>query len=293
VLSLEAQPYEFTFRLELTTSLEPTAAGQAEIKERPMSSKRLFRLAYHASQSKNVRFRIHQLRDGDAFSELAAALYTRGYRYGGLFLNLPPDEPEKELSVDVSSLTSADLLVLNTRPPIHDREEEVNRPVPESFTDLEKLIFQVLKRYFETCSRSHILMAQRLADRLPESFRNRANIMFRMNRDASYIKYREYGDRLWQKPTVEGLTAVYLIQIPHLWENGPGLLVAFGMAGTETLVWNYLLRTKFPEWIDSHEFLMAEVLRGPLPTQPVNLSFADDWTIVPVLQVSPSSETHK
>ena len=128
-----------------------------------MSSKRLFRLAYHASQSKNVRFRIHQLRDGDAFSELAAALYSRGYRYGGLFLNLPPDEPEKELSVDVSSLTSADLLVLNTRPPIHDREEEVNRPVPESFTDLEKLIFQVLKRYFE--SRYFSLAVRPLEDR--------------------------------------------------------------------------------------------------------------------------------
>ena len=250
-----------------------------------MPAKRLFRLAYHASQSKNVRFRIHQLRDSDAFSELAAALYSRDYRYGGLFLNLPPDEPQKESAVDVSSLTSSDLLVLNTRPPLHDKEEEVNRPVPVSGTDLEKRIFRAVQRYLEKCSRSHILLAKHLADQLPEQFRNRANIMFRQNRDASYIKHREYGTRLWQKPTVEGLTAVYLIQIQQVWEDGPGLLVAFGMAGTETLAWNYLLRTKFPHWLGSYEFLMAEVLRDPLPTQPATLSFADNWNIVPVLQV--------
>ena len=250
-----------------------------------MSSKRIFRLAYHTSQSKNVRSRIHQLRDGDAFSELAAALYSRNYSYGGLFLNLPPDEPERVSSVDVSFLTSLDLLVLNTRPPVHDIEEEVNRPVPESHTDLEERIFQAVQRYFEKCSRSHILLAKPIAKQLPSQFRNRANIMFRQNLNGSYLKHRAYGERLWQKPAVEGLTAFYLIQVPHLWEGGPGLLAAFGMAGTETLAWNYLLRTRFPHWIRTYEFLMAEVLPAKLPPLPTDLSFADNWDVKPILSI--------
>src|SRR2546428_9791180 len=117
-----------------------------------MSPKRIFRFAYHTSQSSDLRFRIHQLRDGDAFVQLSTALYSKGYEYGGLLLNLPSDEPTKAPQVDVSSLTSSDLVVLNTRPPIDDVEAEIKRPVRVSYTKLEDLIFAALKpRYFEWC----------------------------------------------------------------------------------------------------------------------------------------------
>ncbi|HKC62405.1 MAG TPA: hypothetical protein VKB86_02150 [Pyrinomonadaceae bacterium] len=250
-----------------------------------MSSKRIYRLAYHASQSKNLRFRIHQLRDGDAFAELAAVLYSRGYRYGGLFLNLPPDEPQQASPVDVSFLTSSDLLVLNTRPPLDDIEEDDKKRVPLGHTSLEADVFKALKLYFRTCARSHIKLSENVAEQLPADFRNRANIMFRQCYDGSYLKYRGYGDRFWQKPVDERLTAFYLIQIPSLWKGGPGLLAAFGMAGTETLAWNYLLRTRFQKWVGAYQFIMAEVVPSKLPKQPTDLTFADGWKVRPIIRI--------
>jgi hypothetical protein len=257
-----------------------------------ISSKRIFRLAYHASQTRNSRFRIHQLRDADAFVELSAVLYSRGYEYGGLFLNLPPEREEKRWRiqrearpVDVSSLTSGDLLVLNTRPPKHDRKEGDKKRVPSGDNSLEALIFEALKKYFKVCARSRILLSEEVADRLPEDYRNRAHIWFRQSHDGSYLKYRGYADDFWQKPTNLSLTAFYLLQIPALWEDGPGLLNAFGMAGTETLVWNYLLRTRFPDWVGPYQFLMAEVLPGKLPRQPTDLTFADAWEVTPILSI--------
>jgi hypothetical protein len=266
-----------------------------------MPSKRIFRLAYHASQSRNLRFRIHQLRDADAFAELSAVLYRRGYEYGGLFLNLPTDElkkghqaPKEALPVDVSSLTSMDLLVLNTRPPMHDLSEEDKKRVPPGDNTLEDKVFQALKQYFDICARSRILLSKGIAERLPAKYENRAHIKFRQSHDGSYLKHRAYTDRLWQRPPRQMSTAFYLIQIPALWEDGPGLLNAFGMAGTETLVWNYILRTRFPHWVGRYEFLMAEVVPSKLPRQPTNLTFADDWKVTPILRIPlQTSDTQK
>jgi hypothetical protein len=252
-----------------------------------MPFKRIFRFAYHTSKSSDSRFRIHQLRDGDAFVQLSAALYGRGYEYGGLLLNLPSDGPTEAPQVDVSFLTSSDLIVLNTRPPINDQEAEIKRPVRRSYTSLENDIFKALQqRYFRWCARSRIILSEAIAKQLPPAFKDRADVQFHSSHDGSYLRYRGYNDRLWQRPPAdEKLTAYYLIQIPSLWPSGPGLLAVFGMAGTETLAWNYLLRTRFLSWIDSYQFLMAEVSPRRLPDQPTDLSFADDWQVTPILTI--------
>jgi hypothetical protein len=261
-----------------------------------MSPKRIFRMAYHTSLSKNSRFRIHQLRDGDAFSELSAVLYSRGYEYGGLLLNLPSEKPLEPHPVDISSLTSSDLVLLNTRPPIDDIEEEDKHLVRQSFTNFEAVIFNAVKpKYFEWCARSHIILSETLARQLPTGFRDRANMLFHQSRDGSYIKHGEYASGSWRPPADQRLTAVFFIQIPALWEGGPGLLAAFGMAGIETLAWNYLLRTRFlrrgrqaaeeSDWLDSYSFLMAEVLPKKVPRKPTNLSFAEEWEVVPILRI--------
>jgi hypothetical protein len=142
-----------------------------------------------------------------------------------------------------------------------------------------------LKAYFDKCARSRVRLSEKIARRLPEAFRQRADIRFHEYTDGSYLSYRGYDDRFWQKRIDTNRTAFYLVRIPALWEGGPGLLAAFGMAGTETLVWCHLLRTRFPEWVGSYEFLMAEVVPGGLPQQPADLSFARGWGITPVLQI--------
>jgi hypothetical protein len=250
-----------------------------------MSSKRIFRLAFHSSQSNDTRRRIHQLRDGDAFVEMSPVLYSEGYEYGGLLLNLPPGEAGKASTVDVSFLTSSDLLVMNTRPPMDDIEEEDKKRVPSSSTNLEQSIFDALKPYLAKCARSRVKLSETIARQLPEHFGERAYIWFHEYTDGSYIKYRGLNDKSWQIPSGPNRTAFYLIRIPAIWEGGPGLLATFGMSGTETLVWSYLLRTRFPEWVLSHEFLMAEAVPGVIPQQPTDLSFADDWVVTPILQL--------
>ena len=250
-----------------------------------MPPRRIFRFAYYTSQSDDLRRRIHQLRDGDAFSEVAAALYARGYVYGGLLLNLPPDEPHGPPQIDLSFLAPTDLLVINTRPPLHDRSQENKKKVPHSGSDFERGLFRALESYFEMCARSRIKLHERIARQLPEDFRERADIKFHEYTGGTYLKCRGFDGGFWQKPKPPGATAFYLVRIPAAWENGPGLLAAFGMSGTDTLVWNYLLRTRHAEWLESCEFLMAEVVPPPLPQHPTDLSFADDWQLTTVLRL--------
>lgn len=250
-----------------------------------MPPRRIFRFAYYTSLSDDLRRRIHQLRDGDAFSELAPVLYSREYVYGGLLLNFPPYKPRHAPPLDLSFLSPSDLLVVSTRPPIDDRKMANKRTVPESGSELELDVFSALKFYFKRCARSRVTLQAHIAQRLPDAFRERADIMFHQNTDGTYMKYRPFTGGFWQKPNPPNATALYLARIPSAWENGPGLLAAFGMSGTDTLVWSYLLRTRFPEWLDSCAFVMAEVAPPPLPRHPTDLSFADGWEVTPILRL--------
>jgi hypothetical protein len=259
-----------------------------------MSSKRVFRFAYHASQRGDLRFRIHQLRDGDAFLELLPLLNKKKYKFERLLLNPPSDLPEDAREVDISFLTSSDLLVLTTRPPIHDIDDEIKRPIRCSYTNLEKLIFDALHpNYLKHCSRERIELSEPLAQQLNAGFKQKADIIFHSAVDSSYVRYRGLEERFWQRPpATEKRTAVYLIQVPAICPDGPGLLAVFGMAGTETLIWNYLLRTRFPEWLDSYQLLIAEMLLRDIPEKAVDLSFADDWEVTPMVAIPFSSRTH-
>ena len=117
-----------------------------------MSSKRVFRFAYHASQISDVRMRMHQGRDADALLELLPVLNQKGYRYEGLLLNPPSEKREDAPVVDISFLSASDLVVLTTRPPLHDIEAGDKRPIRRSFTNLEELIFAALRpKYLAWC----------------------------------------------------------------------------------------------------------------------------------------------
>jgi hypothetical protein len=252
-----------------------------------MSPKRVFRLAYHTSLSGDTRLRMHQLRDGDAFLHLLPLLIKREYEFEGLLLNLPSAGPKTAPEVDVSFLTSSDLVVLNTRPPIDDKRARVRRPVRWSYTKLENLIFAALKpRYLDFCARSQVTLPEAIARELKPGFENKADIQFHSSQDSSYLRYSGFEEKVWHKPLKsEKRTSVYLIQLPAIWSGGPGLLASFGMAGTETLIWNYLLRTRFQEWLDSYQFLIAEVLLQEIPKQPLDLSFCDNWEVTPMLYI--------
>ena len=250
-----------------------------------MSAKRIYRFAYHASQISDVRMRAHQVRDGDAFLELLPLLTQKGYRYEGLLLNPPSEKRGDAPVVDISFLSASDLIVLTTRPPLHDIEAGDKRPIRRSFTKLEDLIFDALRpKYLTYSARSRITLSEAVAQNLKPEFKEKADIIFHSAVDSSYVRYRSLEAPSYHSPARgDKRTAAYLIQVPAIWPDGPRLLVSFAMAGTETLIWNHLLRTPFSHWLESHEFMIAEFVLRPIPEKPVDLSFAADWEPTPML----------
>src|SRR5436305_12890145 len=152
---------------------------------------RFFRFSYHAPKEEDRQLRPHQVRDGAAFAELTARLYSNGYDYGGLLLNYPADDLQQTVQIDTSFLRPDDLLVLTTRPPLDDEKHRDHKQLKRSHTSLEEQIFETLRRYFEICARSHIRLSRLVAEQLG-NFANRADIEFFQKADAlsSYKSYK-------------------------------------------------------------------------------------------------------
>ena len=74
-------------------------------------------------------------------------------------------------------------------------------------------------------------------------------------------------------------TAVYFIYTGETWPGGPDLMVSFGMTGACNLIWAYLIRTRFPHFLDSYRIVAAEILIGNIPDQIEDLSFVEDWDV--------------
>lgn len=250
-------------------------------------AKRFYWFSYYIARKGGRDLRLHQLRDGAAFAELAMVLAAQRYKYDGLVLNYPSKTP---VEIDFSFLNSNDVLVLTTRPPLDDEEAEESKRVEMSHTTLEGRIFEALRYYFRVCTRSQIALSESMAKCLPAKYANRAVIEFRRHglattSSAAITGYSRTGLH-WTKPAEPNLTAVYTVYTPPMWPRGPKLIVSFGMAGTEGLVWAYLLRTQFPELLSSPRFFMAEMSTTPINKSPHDLTFAKDWKVDIVLDRS-------
>ena len=197
---------------------------------------------------------LHLIRDGAAFAELAPVLMSMDYSYEGLLLNYPSSE-SPGIEHDDLGLTPADLLVLPTRPPISDEQEEERRRVERSHNLLENRVLGSLDPFLEICSRAHVKLSRALSEKLPKQFANRANIEFTLYRNAFCKHYQGYADTEWDAPDAPTTTMTYLAYTPSLWPGGPALLLSFGLGGIETLIWCLLLRTQYSS-------LLKEIVRG-------------------------------
>ena len=238
--------------------------------------KRFFHFSYPESQ-KREKPRLHALRDGDAFAELAAALFEQHYHFGELVLNFP--HGAKELT---PLLGPSDLLVLTTRPPLNDDEFD-RKYIARSGTELEKAILDAVGFYFSVCRRSYVKLSQEMAAKL--KYANRGEIEFSMYAGDYYKRYRAPYTcsrelHRWQVPANARTTAGFVI-LTRLWNGGPNLLNVFGLDGASTLIWCYLLRTVYPELLtsESQRFVVAEITASPLPEVPSTLSFAKNWKV--------------
>jgi len=255
-----------------------------------MDAPKFYRFGYYTPEQDD-RHLLHHLRDGDASIELSEVLRDKGYRYGGLVLNYPVDDRKYPPSysiprrfVDDSFLKAGDLILLTTRPALHDRVDPARSYINRSYTTLEDKVFKALGKYFQHCSRIQVFLSDYVIDKYPQ-VRERCNIQFRQNQTQN-LKHNlkqnlgsVYDSVNRHKPPSSNLTAMYMVYIERAWENGPKLLCAFGMGGPETLIWAYLLRTRFHDLVASQEFVMAEMEERPILPGCDNLNEVNDWDV--------------
>jgi hypothetical protein len=285
--------------------METASAGESV--ER--ATGRIYRFAYFGSPTDHAMPKeghlpavvgLHELRDGDAFVELAPLLFRphaidgARYTYGGLVLNYPAPKNhdtrrDRLFGVDASFLTPSDLLVLTTRPPLDDSPSYDRKVVRRSYTTLEAKVLESLQPYFVRCTRSFVELSDSLKTALRAAHRgNRGQVEYKVNAPAvgSYKARHDSGPgrSRWDEGD-ETRTGVYFVYKKPAWPDGPALLTAFGMSGPLTLLWAHMLGTRgdFASVLTRPRFLMAEIEFHPLPPRIQDLAFADQWSVEVVL----------
>jgi len=245
---------------------------------------RLQRFAYFVPTREDRPLLPFQLRDGDAGAYQLAELLGRGYQYCGPILNYPGTiaqeadcQPSDQWLVDQAR--EDDLWLISTRIPADDAREGSRRYIACSHSRVEKLLFASVHKHLAYCSRTKVTLADHHARSHPGAAKYH-EVEFRQHHGAPISAYRPADSRKWRSPQ-EGctLSLAYLVH-DRVWPGGPRFFAAFGMTGTDTLIWNYLLATRFPHLIASVPFAMAAIVAPKsLPPRPLTLAFADTWKV--------------
>ena len=214
--------------------------------------------------------------------QILSALVELGYEPGESILNPPPGKEVSRkmlLQVDLDQVKSEDLILLTTRPPMHDQHQGDRRQVKRGFTDLEATIFDVCGQFIKKSSRSHIVLTDSASRHLTEGYEGLAEMKFFVAQGAPFKALNAHDGKGWSKYRGPEATATFLLHVDSMWEGGPGLLCAFGVDGVATLGWAYRLRHGLVHLFEGNRFLVAHVALGEVPSQATSLSWADDWRI--------------
>ena len=191
---------------------------------------------------------------------------------------LEPDLPAKK----------GDLIVMTTRPPLDDNpSESPHLVIRRTGSPLEQSILNSLRKYFKYCSRLQVTVEDEYAQDFEPGRDDRHHILYTAHgahierRHFNFARYRvttRFKDRkqLSWRPD-DPRTALYLLHVKEAIEDGPDLLVSFGMTGSCGLAWAHIVRTRFPELLDGYRFVVAEMEIGAIAQTPVTLSFAEQW----------------
>lgn len=247
----------------------------------PAARGRVFRLTYS-----NVRPEDHpelfKCRDGVAGFELAAALFEAGYRYGTT-VYLYPDDDRK--LTDFPAFQPSDILVLTTRPPLHDQAALIpsRKVIHAAKTELEAVLFAALGEYFEFCTRKHMVLTKRGADCLRvEQPQKWAHVELYEYCGAEILKHH-VGPEVLKRLENRRSSIAFFFRANRLPRINCDFVASFGMDGFGTLIWNRIIRTRFPEWLTSPRFVMAELIyKQPFPDKPITPEFVDSGQYVEV-----------
>jgi hypothetical protein len=216
---------------------------------------------------------LSKIRDGAAFGEITAALVKLGYEYGQMIYN-PPFNPAKDTGPGAEQfhfVKPGHLMVLTTRPPLDDVMHGDKKLVLPSRTHLENQVFMECRKYFAVCSRSHVQLT-------PAAGANfeKAELIFHQHKSARlkfYKRLDEFRGKCVSKKA--NVSLGFFLRTQAIPEYGCGLLASFGMGSRETLIWNRIVRTRFPEWVSRSAFIVAEMNLNAIPANPVTLEFVD------------------
>lgn len=250
-----------------------------------------YRVAYPMPGRKGRPLQTSKMRDAEASMFIADVVKSLGYDYGGPLFNFPGVDPAEAggRSDDADAREAAelpgpdDILLLSTRPPLDDRETGDRFPIARSYTLHERLLFAAdgpLRKWFVRCARSEIILSHDAAAISPE-IRERQRMWFRQHGGPYYQSYSAPRGRWIYPGKTDRRTAAFLICAEEAWPGGPKLLAAFGMGGTATLVWAYLLAKRFSDLLLTTPFAMVE-LEGKYPKHPRRMAFDYDATILGV-----------
>lgn len=226
-------------------------------------------MALRAGEDPNLS----KIRDGAAFSEVTSPLTRLGYEYGHIIYN-PPFTPGTDNGKDAEHfrfIKPDHLIVLTTRPPLDDAMHGDKKLVQPSCTHLEKQVFAVCRKYFAVCSRSHVQLT-------PAAGANfeKAELVFHQHKSARLKYYKRLNEFRGKSVSKEAnISLGFFLRTDAIPEYGCGLLASFGMGGRETLIWNRIVRTRFPEWVSRNAFIVAEMNLNTIPANPMTLEFVD------------------
>ncbi len=228
--------------------------------------------------------RIFQLRDGAATIETLAAMNELGYKTGETLLNAPgPNFGEEDgpplYRIDLSRVERDDVIATTTRPPLSDLDIGNKKKVHRAWTDLEQTVLDNWEEILNEISRSWVSLAPRTRRLLREGYENRRAINFLSREGAPYSKGNARDGQGPKKLDGTHRTAAFLLRREELWPGGPGYVGTFGMDGTMSVIWAYLLRHKHAELLEKPGFTMVEMTTGPLPERPSGLHFSEGWEV--------------
>ena len=249
------------------------------------AQRRFFRLTYSNTGPEDEP-KLFQGRDGIAFNEVGAGLTAHGYEYGTTIHFYADDERHLD---EFPTLRETDLLVLPTRPPLTDREAFLppKKIIRNSKNDLEKLIFKQLFKYFTHCTRTQLKLTPEAEACLLGDVSKWQSLQFFEFSGVSHPYAEAHIQRhvaSAQKPQGKHpSTVAFLVRVNSLpgVEGTPGLpcglLACFGMDGYSTLLWNRIVRLRYPQLLTAPGFVMAELIfKKPIPRRPLTPEFATD-----------------
>ena len=213
-----------------------------------------------------------KIRDGAAFSEIAAPLAKLGYEYGSILFNSPfnPKSDKKLGQEHFTFIKPDDLLVLTTRPPLDDLRHGDKKHVDESSTHLEGQVFAEFRKYLAVCARSHVQLTSAVGAEFEEF-----DFEFYQHKNARLKCSRQLRKPRSKTPKDSEIAIGFYLRTPSIPVYGCGLLACFGMGGWETLIWNRIVRTRYPEWVSRPSFIIGQFDLKGLPAHPPTLDFVD------------------